>query len=171
MKVSACMSAPAVSVEVATTIGEAARRMDLHGVGCLVVTEGGALRGIVTDRDIAVRAVAGGLDRDAPVGAVMTTPAVTVDAAQDIHAAYRALRTRGVRRLPVLDGHRVVGMLTVDDLLMDVFRRVADLLGPVAWSVLEEPPGPQDEIGPRGRTGEEERTGEEDPPASRARAS
>ncbi|MFD8636541.1 CBS domain-containing protein [Streptomyces sp. NPDC059533] len=161
MKVSASMSAPAVSVNSATTIGEAARCMDVHGVGCVVVTEGEALRGIVTDRDIAMRAVAGGFDRDDPVGEVMTTPAVTVDAAQDIHAAYRTFRNSGVRRLPVLDGQRVVGVLTVDDLLMDVFRRVADLLGPVAWSVLEEPPGPRDEIGPRARTDGKS------PPASR----
>ncbi|MFF4006673.1 CBS domain-containing protein [Streptomyces sp. NPDC001717] len=151
MDVSAYMSAPAVSVNASTTIGEAARSMDLHGVGCVVVTEGEVLRGLVTDRDIAVRAVAGGFDRDDPVGAVMTTPAVTIDASQDIHAAYRTFRNSGVRRLPVLDGRRVVGMLSVDDLLMDVFRRVGDLLGPVAWSVLDEPPGPRDEIGPRAR--------------------
>ncbi|MDX6759749.1 MULTISPECIES: CBS domain-containing protein [Streptomyces] len=163
MDVSAYMSAPAVSVTATTTIGEAARCMDLHGVGCVVVTDGEVLRGIVTDRDIAVRAVAGGFDRDAPVGAVMTTPAVTVGAAQDVHAAYRTFRTSGVRRLPVLDGQRVVGMLTVDDLLMDVFRRVADLLGPVAWSVLEEPPGPRDEIGARAPAG----TDGKSPPASR----
>ncbi|MFD0268216.1 CBS domain-containing protein [Streptomyces sp. NPDC127106] len=149
MNVSASMSAPAVSVNTTTTIGEAARHMDVYAVGCLVVTEGGVLRGIVTDRDIAVRAVAAGLDRDDPIGEVMTTPVVTVDVTDDIHAAYRTFRNSGVRRLPVLDGQRVVGMLTLDDLLMDVFRRVADLLGPVAWSVLEEPPGPQDEIGPR----------------------
>lgn len=153
MNVSAAMSAPAICITTTTTIGEAARQMGVHGVGCLVVTEGGALRGIVTDRDIAVRAVASGLDRDDPVADVMTGPVVTVDVADDIHAAYRTLRNSGVRRLPVLDGRRVVGMLTVDDLLMDVFRRVADLLGPVAWSVLEEPPGPRDEIGPRARVG------------------
>ncbi|MCF3180087.1 CBS domain-containing protein [Streptomyces polychromogenes] len=151
MNVSACMSAPAVSVTPTTTVGEAARRMAVHGVGCLAVTEGGALRGIVTDRDIAVRAVASGLDRDDPVLQVMTTPAVTVGVHDDIHTAYRTFRTSGVRRLPVLDGHRVVGVLTVDDLLMDVFRRIADLLGPVAWSVLEMPPGPADEIGPGAR--------------------
>lgn len=151
MNVSACMSAPAVSVGTTTTIGEAARHMGAHGVGCLVVMQDGVVRGVVTDRDITVRAVAAGLDRDDPVGEIMTAPVVTVDASSDIHAAYRTLRTSGVRRLPVLDGLRVVGVLTVDDLLMDVFRRVADLLGPVAWSVLERPPGPEDEIGPRAR--------------------
>ncbi|WP_327381859.1 CBS domain-containing protein [Streptomyces sp. NBC_01207] len=148
MSVSASMSAPAVSVNATTTIGEAARRMDVYGVGCLVVTEGEGLRGIITDRDIAVRAVAAGLDLDEPVREIMTTPVVTVALADDIHTAYETFRNSSVRRLPVLDGQRVVGMLTVDDLLMDVFRRVADLLGPVAWSVLEEPPGPRDEIGP-----------------------
>ncbi|MEW1634251.1 CBS domain-containing protein [Streptomyces sp. NPDC093801] len=142
MNVSASMSAPAVSVTATTTIGEAARVMDARGVGCLVVTEGGELRGVVTDRDIAVRAMAPGLDGSEPVREVMSTPAVTVDAADDIHAAYRTFRTSGLRRLPVLDGRRLVGMLTVDDLLMDVFRRVADLLGPVSCSVLEEPAGP-----------------------------
>ncbi|MER7467306.1 CBS domain-containing protein [Streptomyces sp. NPDC097981] len=161
MNVSASMSAPAVSVSTTTTIGEAARQMDAHGVGCLVVTEGGALRGIVTDRDIVVRAVASGLDRDDLVREVMTAPAVTVSVGDDIHAAYRTFRNSGVRRLPVLDERRVVGMLTVDDLLMDVFRRVADLLGPVAWSVLEDPPGPQDEIGHRTQAGGKS------PPASR----
>lgn len=149
MNVSASMSAPAVSVSAATTVGEAARRMDAFGVGCLVVTEGERLHGIVTDRDIALRAVATGLDLDEPVRKIMTTSVVTVALADDIHTAYETFRNSSVRRLPVLDGHRVVGMLTVDDLLMDVFRRVADLLGPVAWSVLEEPPGPRDEIGPR----------------------
>ncbi|MEU3215704.1 hypothetical protein [Streptomyces sp. NPDC006971] len=48
-----------------------------------------------------------------------------------------------MRRLPVLDERQVIGVLTVDDMLMDFFRRMADLLGgPTAWSALEEPPGP-----------------------------
>ncbi|MGW5342969.1 CBS domain-containing protein [Streptomyces sp. NPDC004050] len=51
--------------------------------------------------------------------------------------AYRTFRTAGVRRLPVLEDHRVVGVLTVDDMLIDVFQGLADLLGPVGWSVLD----------------------------------
>lgn len=64
---------------------------------------------------------------------------------------HRTFRRSGVRRLPVLDGHRVVGVLTVDDVLIDVFQRLADLLGRVAWSVVEERPGPPSGgTGPRG---------------------
>ncbi|MCB5163849.1 CBS domain-containing protein [Streptomyces bambusae] len=149
MKVSAAMSVPAVSVTPTTTIREAARLMEVHGVGCLVVVEDGEPRGVVTDRDVALRAVTVALGHGEPVGKIMSSPAVTVGAADDVESAYRTFRRSGVRRLPVLDGEHVVGMLSLDDLLMDVFRRLADLLGPVAWSILDEPPGPQDEIGPR----------------------
>ncbi|MDF3299083.1 CBS domain-containing protein [Streptomyces tropicalis] len=136
------MSAPAVCVPPGTSLAEAARRMDREGIGSLLVVEDGVLRGIVTDRDLAVRGLDAGAGRGARVDAVMSPHVVSVAAADDVHAAYRLFRRSGVRRLPVLDGDRVAGMLTVDDLLLDVFQRLADLLGPVAWSVLEEPPGP-----------------------------
>ncbi|MBZ4019648.1 CBS domain-containing protein [Streptomyces purpurogeneiscleroticus] len=142
MKVSTSMSCPAVTVPAEMPLEAVARQMDEYGVGSVVVTEHGAPCGVVTDRDLAVRALGGGLDPDMRVAAIMSAPVITVHADDDIHQAYRTFRRSGVRRLPVLEGQRVVGMLTVDDMLMDVFQRVADLLGPVAWSVLEEPPGP-----------------------------
>ncbi|MFH8576551.1 CBS domain-containing protein [Streptomyces zaomyceticus] len=142
MTVSEAMSHPAVSVSTGTPLREVAREMAEYGVGSVLVTEGGTLRGIVTDRDLALGALAAGLDANDAVDSVMTTPVVTVSVTDDIHTAYRTFRGSGFRRLPVLDGHRVVGVLTVDDMLIDVFQRLADLLGPVAWSVLEEPPGP-----------------------------
>ncbi|MGW3497637.1 CBS domain-containing protein [Streptomyces sp. NPDC001020] len=148
MKVSEVMSAPAVAVPPGTSLAEAARQMDAHGIGSVLVIEGGALRGIVTDRDLAVRGLGRGLDREARVDTLMSPRVITVNVADDIHVAYRAFRGLGVRRLPVLDGRRVVGILTVDDLLLDVFQRLADLLGPVAWSILEEPPGPPSAQGP-----------------------
>ncbi|MFF8381619.1 cyclic nucleotide-binding/CBS domain-containing protein [Streptomyces sp. NPDC015661] len=142
LKTSDLMSRPALSVPSGTPLGRVAHEMAEYAVGSVLVTEGGTLRGIVTDRDLAVRALAGRLDDTEPVDTVMTTPVITVSVDDDVHVAYRAFRRSGVRRLPVVDGGRVVGMLTVDDLLIDVFQRLADLLGPVAWSVLEEPPGP-----------------------------
>ncbi|GHE13508.1 CBS domain-containing protein [Streptomyces alanosinicus] len=77
----------------------------------------------------------------------MSARAVTVQADDDLRVAYRTFRRTGVRRLPVLDAERVVGVLTIDDLFLDVFRRLADLLGPVACSVLQEPPGPSSKTG------------------------
>ncbi|GGS88987.1 CBS domain-containing protein [Streptomyces tanashiensis] len=151
MKVSEVMSLPAVAVPAGTLLGQVAQEMAGYEVGSVLVTEGGTLRGIVTDRDLAVRAVARGWDADERVDAVMTSPVITVDVTDDIHVAYRTFRRSGFRRLPVLDGHRIVGVLTVDDMLIDVFQRLADLLGPIAWSVLEEPPEPPSaSTGPNG---------------------
>ncbi|OLZ69021.1 histidine kinase, partial [Streptomyces sp. IMTB 2501] len=118
-----------------------------YAVGSVLVVEDGALHGIVTDRDLALRGIGGGLDPTARVDAVMSVKAVTVEAGDDLQVAYRTFRRTGVRRLPVLDAERVVGVLTIDDLLLDVFRRLADLLGPVTWSVLQEPPGPPSRTG------------------------
>ncbi|MFJ9566213.1 cyclic nucleotide-binding/CBS domain-containing protein [Streptomyces fuscichromogenes] len=140
MKVSEVMTAPPVTVTPDVRLAEAARLMAKAAVGSLpVVDDDGAPAGIVTDRDIALRGLGGGLPPDATVDAVMSPRVVTVDADDDLQAAYRAFRRTGVRRLPVLELGRVVGVITTDDLFLDVFRRLADLLGPVARTVLQEP--------------------------------
>ncbi|MFI9809200.1 CBS domain-containing protein [Streptomyces sp. NPDC052301] len=142
MKISEVMTVPPVCVEPRVPLVEVTRRMTEYAVGSVLVVEDGALRGIVTDRDLAVRGLGGGLDPRTRADAVMSARVVTVEAVDDLQVAYRTFRRTGVRRLPVLDAGRVVGMLTIDDLFLDLFRRFADLLGPVAWSVLQEPPGP-----------------------------
>ncbi|MFF7903174.1 MULTISPECIES: CBS domain-containing protein [unclassified Streptomyces] len=139
------MTAPAVCVPPHVSLAEVSRRMAECAVGSVLVVEDGALRGIVTDRDLAVRGMGGGLGTEARVEAVMSVRVATIEAADDLQSAYRSFRRTGVRRLPVLAAGRVVGVLTIDDLFLEVFRRLADLLGPVAWSVLQEPPGPPSE--------------------------
>ncbi|MES9523572.1 CBS domain-containing protein [Streptomyces capoamus] len=147
MKVAEVMTVPPVCVPPDATLAEVARLMAECAVGSVLVVEGGELRGIVTDRDLAVRGVGSGLSVGARVESVMSSQVVSVGAAHDLQQAYLTFRRTGVRRLPVLDAGRVVGVVTVDDLFLDVFRRLADLLGPVAWSVLHEPPGPPPETG------------------------
>ncbi|MER6221282.1 CBS domain-containing protein [Streptomyces sp. 900105755] len=142
MKVSEVMTAPLVHVDPGASLKEVTGWMAERGVGSVLVVKDGELRGIVTDRDLALRGLGGGLAPESTVDAVMSAAVVTVDADDDLRAAYRAFGRAGVRRLPVLDRGRPVGMLTIDDLFLDVFRQLADLLGPVAWSVLQEPPGP-----------------------------
>ncbi|MGQ4417019.1 cyclic nucleotide-binding/CBS domain-containing protein [Streptomyces sp. SAS_269] len=147
MKVAEVMTAPPVCVAPHVSLAEVIRRMTESAVGSVLVVEDGALRGIVTDRDLAVRGMGGGLGVEARADEVMSSSVVTVEATDDLQSAYRTFRRTGVRRLPALDAGRVVGVLTIDDLFLDVFRRLADLLGPVAWSVLREPPGPPSETG------------------------
>ncbi|WP_405009774.1 CBS domain-containing protein [Kitasatospora sp. NBC_01539] len=138
MKVADLMIAPPVTVPPEATARQAAGRMAAEAVGCLLVADGQTLHGVVTDRDLVLRALAEGAAPDVPVSELMSVPAVTVGAAEDLETAYRVFRRTGVRRLPVLDGHRLVGLLAVDDLLLDVLERLFDLLGPISWSALRE---------------------------------
>lgn len=125
-----------VSVAPDATIRDAARLMDEAGVGALAVVDRAELVGIVTDRDIVRRAVALGYPLDARIDSVMTAPAVTIDAAADLHEAYALFRTHAVRRLAVVRDGRFVGMVSVDDLLIDLAADLSDLARPVTAEVL-----------------------------------
>jgi CBS domain-containing protein len=118
------------------TIHEAAAIMEQTGVGSLAVIDGERLVGIVTDRDLVRRGLASGRPADARVDAVMTDPVVTIDADADLHDAFALFRTHAVRRLAVVRGGQFVGMITVDDLLVDVAADLHDLSRPVTAEVL-----------------------------------
>ncbi|MFE5587586.1 CBS domain-containing protein [Kitasatospora sp. NPDC056531] len=132
------MTTPPVTIDLTATAVEAAQRMEQEAVGCVLVTDHGRLQGILTDRDLAVRGLARNYDPGRPVADLMTAPVTTVDTDDDLDTAYRVLRSADVRRLPVLDDGRPVGILTVDDLLRDVVQRLFDLLVPVSHSALRE---------------------------------
>jgi CBS domain-containing protein len=110
-------------------VRELAEAMREHTVGCVVVTgEGDEPLGIVTDRDLAIRVVAHGLDPETTVAsAVMSSPAITAQATDPIEQVVATMRTRGVRRIPILSEGRVSGIVSFDDLLVafgDELRRL-----------------------------------------------
>jgi CBS domain-containing protein len=125
-----------VGIEPERTIHEAAVLMEHAGVGALAIVDGDALVGIVTDRDLVRRGVAKALSPDARVDGVMSSPVVTISADADLHDAFAVFRTNAVRRLAVVRDGRFIGMLTVDDLLVDLAADLADLIRPVAAEVL-----------------------------------
>ncbi|HEY9525095.1 MAG TPA: CBS domain-containing protein [Thermopolyspora sp.] len=137
MKIRDVMSTPVVALLSYATIRDVARHMDYNGVGCVVLSDARRLVGIVTDRDLAIRVLAQGMDGDLPVSQVMTPDPVTVGPDADLDAAFEVFRQHEFRRLPVLDGEAVIGMLTVDDLLLHVHQVTADLLKPVAREIGE----------------------------------
>jgi len=123
---------PPVTVSPSTTIRDAAREMERQGVGALLIVEDDRLTGIVTDRDILLRGVARDVPSDARIDALMTTEVITIPAGVDVERAYELFRDHAFRRLPVVDGRRLVGLLSVDDLLVRSEREVADLVHPLA---------------------------------------
>lgn len=125
-----------VSIEVDGTIRDAAVLMEQSGVGALAVVDSGALVGVVTDRDLVRRVLARDVPSDARIDAAMSAPAITIDADADLHDAYAIFRSHGVRRLAVTRGSEFVGMITVDDLLIDVAADLRDLARPVTGETI-----------------------------------
>jgi CBS domain-containing protein len=139
MKVAECMSSDIQTVTSQQAIQEAAQFMLRSDAGALPVVDGGELSGMVTDRDIAVRAVAEGRGPETPVAEVMTGDIVFVYDDQDIEDAALIMSDRQVRRLPVKsrDGDRLVGILS----LADVTRADTGDAAEVALDGVTEPGG------------------------------
>lgn len=109
-----------VTIPPGATVADAAHQMERSGVGCLVVTDGSRPVGILTDRDLCLRAVApeGEHAGVRKVEEVMTAPVETLPADATIDDAVRRMRTLGVRRMPIVDeAGAVVGLVSLDDLL------------------------------------------------------
>lgn len=100
------------------SLREAAQAMKQGDFGAVVVVEsGGDVRGILTDRDIVVRAVAEGKDPAATeIREAFTTEPTTLAPEDSLDDAVDALRGAHVRRLPVVEGSRVVGIVSIGDL-------------------------------------------------------
>lgn len=136
MLVRECLHKAPVTVPPQCSLREAASLMRDDEVGAVLVVNGGELVGIVTDRDIAVRGMAQELDHEERVEQVMTATPVTIQGSDDLLDAFGVLRGAGVRRLPVLEGSELAGILTVDDLLVWLVGQLATVATPLAEYVL-----------------------------------
>lgn len=147
MQASQAIRRSGVAVRPDQTVGEAAVLMDRSGVGSLAVLEDGRLIGIVTDRDLVRRGLAQGLPAESRVEFCMSTPVITIDAEADVHDAFGLFRRTGCRRLPVVRDGAFVGMLTIDDLLINLASDLADIARPVTAEVVfghhDGPPMPR----------------------------
>jgi CBS domain-containing protein len=99
------------------TVASAARAMDELDVGVIPVCNGDKLMGVVTDRDIVVRAVAQGLDGDTALAKVMSTDIRTARESDDLDTVLADMASSQIRRLPVLDGEeRLIGIISIGDI-------------------------------------------------------
>lgn len=130
MRASEIMTRDIVTVMPDATVREAARLMDTLNVGALPVCDGARLLGIITDRDIVVRATADGMRPDAtPVHVVMTEDVCWCYENDPVEDIQREMARRQIRRMPVLDDDdRLVGIVTLGDLAEDRAPGAGDTL-------------------------------------------
>ena len=116
MKVRDIMSPTVDSIDAARSISYAAQRMAEDDIGALPVLANGKLVGMITDRDIAVRAVAAGIPSIAAVALIMTDEVATCGPGDDVGSVLALMSREQVRRMPVCnDDEDVIGIVTIAD--------------------------------------------------------
>jgi CBS domain-containing protein/uncharacterized protein (DUF2267 family) len=109
-----------VALRLDSSVLEGARAIENNNIGAVIVHDAGRVVGIVTDRDLTVRVVGRGLDpRATTLAEVMTRDVATLSSHESRTDALRLMLERNIRRIPLVDDGRLVGIVTLDDLLLD----------------------------------------------------
>lgn len=126
------MTSSVQTLESTSTVEEAAQLMRDNDIGDVIITRDGMLYGILTDRDITVRAVAEGLDGSTlEAGEICTADLTTLSPDSEIDEAVTLMRQYAIRRLPVVDNGEPVGIVSIGDLALerDSNSALADISG------------------------------------------
>lgn len=136
-----------ITIDVAASISVAAELLSDEGVGALVVVDDDRPVGVVTDRDIVTRGVAKGVSPDGRIDGLMSMGVIALDAHDDVGELFATFALNAIRRVPVVDHDRVVGVVSLDDLLVSTAGELSDLVGVLSTQIAfpqanREPPVP-----------------------------
>ena len=135
MKVSDFTWRRPVTIDVAETIATAAQLFADAGVGALVVLDDERPVGIVTDRDLVVRGLAKRVPPDGRIDSLMSMGVIALDADEDVEELYAVFARHAIRRVPVVDHNRVVGMISLDDALVSTADELTALSGVLSTQI------------------------------------
>jgi CBS domain-containing protein len=137
-----------VTITPTQSIAEACRLLEEKNVGCIVATEANQIRGILTDRDIALKVT--GEKRDpqrTTVGEVMRANPIRISVDKSLHDLTSMMHAHHVRRVPIVDGSdKVLGIVTLDDLLVLLSEEMSDMGKGISGALFRKPSptGPDD---------------------------
>jgi CBS domain-containing protein len=120
IKIDRIMNNSIVSVDSSVSATDAAKMMEDTDVGAVIVLENGSPIGIVTDRDFAIKITAHSYPIDTPVRRIMSSPLISIDSNSDLWMASDLMSSRNVRKLPVIDDDKVVGIVTSSDIVKHI---------------------------------------------------
>lgn len=117
IRVKNIMTKEVISVDASVNVNDAAKMMEDAKVGAIIVMENNSPVGIITDRDFAIKIVAHAYPITTPVKRIMSQPLIGVDPEESVWTVADLMYTRGVRKIPVIDEDKVVGIITATDLI------------------------------------------------------
>lgn len=131
MKISQLMQKELITCAPSATVHDVAAKMKDYNVGSvLIIEDGGKLKGIVTDRDIALNVAADSKDpQTTHINDVMTANPVTINFDADVESALKLMSKENIRRLPVIQDGIVVGLLSSADVAVEIKEEIDQLIG------------------------------------------
>ena len=111
------MTKSVIAVDSSITANEAAKIMEDVKVGAIIVMENNMPMGMITDRDFAVKIVAHAYQITTPVKQIMSTPLIAIGPDEFVWMVADLMYTRGIRKLPVIEDDKVIGIITATDLV------------------------------------------------------
>jgi CBS domain-containing protein len=111
------MTKSVIAVDVSLTVNEAAKMMEDAKVGAVIVMEKNIPIGIITDRDFAIKVVAHAYHITTPVKQIMSSPLIATSPDVSVWLVANLMYTKSIRKLPVIDKNKVVGIITSTDLV------------------------------------------------------
>ncbi len=114
---------PVVNVEPKQSVLEAANLMKESNRGSLMIVDDEITVGIITERDLVIRVIAKNLPHTTPVSEVMSSPLATIDANITLKKAARIMGERKIRRLPVTESGKIIGVLVAFDVLRQLSNK------------------------------------------------
>lgn len=118
------------------TVADTAVLMRTSGVGSVIVVDGHTPVGIVTDRDMVTRGVAEHYPSDGRIDGLMSTGLIAVDADRDVDDLVHVFRDHAIRRIPIVDHDRVVGIVSLDDVVVFATDELSNLAKVLAGQIM-----------------------------------
>ena len=105
------------TLDISTSIKDAAKLMDEKNIGCIIVTKNQSPIGILTERDFVKRIIAKEKPLTASIEEVMTTPLIEIDPDETVWEAAQIMKTNKIHKLPVKENNQIIGIVTTTDLI------------------------------------------------------
>ena len=118
MKVKEIMGSPAITEDEDASVGRILKHIELSRIGSVVITKGGKSVGITVDHDIAAKVIMKDRNPDeVKAKEIMSSPLITVEADTSVEEACGLLAENGIRRLPVIEDGKLVGIVSIRNIL------------------------------------------------------
>ncbi len=105
------------TLDISTTISEAAKMMDEKNIGCIIATKDSHPIGILTERDFVKKIASKEISLTSSIEKVMTSPLIEIDSDQTVWEAAQIMKTKNIHKLPVKQDNKIIGIITTTDLV------------------------------------------------------